>query len=63
MQIETLFLALALMLIFEGMLPFVSPQRWREIFRKVTELPDGQIRSMGLVMMGIGLVLLFFFGS
>lgn len=58
MQLETLFTAFALMLIFEGMLPFISPQRWREIFRKVVELEDGQIRAMGFLMMAIGLICL-----
>ena len=50
--------ALALMLVLEGVLPFLSPSNWRETFRKVTELSDGQIRFIGLSSMIIGLVLL-----
>lgn len=50
--------ALALMLVLEGVLPFLSPSIWRETFRKVTELSDGQIRFIGLSSMIIGLVLL-----
>ena len=50
--------ALALMLVLEGVLPFLSPSIWRETFRKVTELSDGQIRFIGLSSMTIGLVLL-----
>ncbi len=50
--------ALALMLVLEGVLPFLSPTVWRETFRKVTELSDGQIRFIGLSSMIMGLVLL-----
>lgn len=50
--------ALALMLILEGVLPFLSPSIWREMFRKVIELSDGQIRFIGLSSMIIGLGLL-----
>jgi hypothetical protein len=56
----TLLTALALMLVLEGLLPFVAPGTWREAFRKVTELADGQIRFIGLTSMLLGLILLFF---
>lgn len=55
---KTLWLALGLMLVIEGILPFVAPQVWREAFRRVTELADGQIRFIGLTSMLIGVVLL-----
>lgn len=55
---ETFLIAIALMLILEGMLPFLSPQTWREAFRKLTEINDNQIRFMGLTSMIIGLALL-----
>jgi uncharacterized protein len=51
--------ALALMLILEGMLPFLLPNFWRTTFRRLTELSDGQIRFIGLTSMLAGLVLLF----
>ncbi|UJP04388.1 MAG: DUF2065 domain-containing protein [Nitrosomonas sp.] len=51
--------AVALMLILEGMLPFLSPQTWREAFRKLTEINDNQIRFIGLTSMLAGLILLF----
>jgi uncharacterized protein YjeT (DUF2065 family) len=54
----TLGLAIALMLILEGLLPFAAPARWREIFRRVAELSDGQIRFFGLASIGAGLILL-----
>ena len=55
----TVFLmALALMLILEGVLPFLAPNLWRETFRKITQMTDGQIRFVGLSSMIVGLLLL-----
>ena len=51
--------ALALMLVFEGILPFVAPRAWREVFRRVIEMNDGQLRFAGLGSMLVGLALLF----
>jgi uncharacterized protein YjeT (DUF2065 family) len=51
--------ALALMLIIEGILPFTAPRAWREMFRRIVELNDGQLRFAGLASMMTGLVLLF----
>jgi uncharacterized protein YjeT (DUF2065 family) len=56
---DTLFSALALVLVFEGLLPFLSPQRWREVFEQATKLSDGQLRFLGLSCMIAGLLLLF----
>ncbi len=50
--------ALALMLIFEGLLPFLSPGVWRGVFERATRLTDGQIRFFGLSSMLVGLLLL-----
>ena len=55
----TFLMAFALMLIFEGLFPFVSPARWRETFRKITQMSDGQIRFVGLSSMIVGLLLLW----
>ena len=49
---------LALMLVFEGLLPFLSPGTWRQIFERATQLTDGQIRFFGLPSMIIGVLLL-----
>ncbi|MDH3318688.1 MAG: DUF2065 domain-containing protein [Betaproteobacteria bacterium] len=54
----TFLLAFALMLIIEGVLPFLAPNLWRDTFRRVTQLTDGQIRFFGLTSMLIGLLLL-----
>ena len=50
--------ALALMLVIEGLLPFLSPATWREVFERATRMSDGQIRFIGLVSLFAGLVLL-----
>ena len=50
--------ALALMLVFEGLLPFVSPSAWRQMFERATQLSDGQLRFIGLSSMLAGLLLL-----
>lgn len=56
---EILLPALALMLIIEGLLPFLVPGFWRETFRRLIEMSDGQIRFVGLASMIVGLLLLF----
>jgi uncharacterized protein len=50
--------ALALMLVVEGLLPFLSPGMWRQVFERATKLSDGQIRFIGLSSMLVGLLLL-----
>jgi uncharacterized protein YjeT (DUF2065 family) len=54
----TILLALALMLIIEGIFPFVSPSLWLDTFRKITQLSPSQVRVGGLLAMGLGLILL-----
>jgi uncharacterized protein YjeT (DUF2065 family) len=60
-MLNLLLLAFALMLVIEGLLPFLAPRIWRETFRRVTELSDGQIRFIGLSSMLVGVVLLTIF--
>ena len=48
------------MLIIEGMLPFISPQKYRQMVAEITRLGDNQIRNIGLVVMVIGVAVLFF---
>jgi uncharacterized protein YjeT (DUF2065 family) len=55
----TLLTAVALMLVIEGVLPFLVPALWRETFRRLTEMSDGQIRFIGLTSMVAGVLLLF----
>ena len=51
--------ALALMLVLEGLLPFLSPTTWRAVFAKMLAMSDGQIRFIGLSSMLAGLLMLF----
>lgn len=57
----SLLIALALMLVLEGLLPFLAPGVWRETFLRLVALSDGQIRFVGLTSMLIGLFLLMVF--
>jgi uncharacterized protein len=54
----TLLMAFALMLVIEGLLPFLAPNLWRDAFRRIMQLTDGQIRFIGLSSMLAGLLLL-----
>lgn len=56
---SSLITAFALMLIIEGLLPFVAPAAWRETFLRLASMADGQIRFIGLSAMLAGLILLF----
>jgi uncharacterized protein YjeT (DUF2065 family) len=56
----TFLMAFALMLVIEGILPFLFPTQWRETFRRIIQLSDGQIRFFGLSSMIAGLLLLLY---
>ena len=55
--------AVALILVAEGLLPFVSPGSWRRIFEQALQMSDGQIRFLGLVSVVAGLAMLLAFWS
>ena len=59
-MLDTLLLALGLMLILEGLMPMVSPLNWRRLFEQLLQLEDGQIRFFGMAMVIIGLLLFWF---
>lgn len=56
---QTLGAALALMLIFEGILPFLIPHRLRMAALTVLKLNNRSLRMMGLGSMLLGLALLY----
>lgn len=56
---DTLAMAFALMLVLEGLLPFLMPSAWRDAFRKLTEISDIQVRFIGLTSMLAGLLILY----
>jgi uncharacterized protein YjeT (DUF2065 family) len=57
----SLLIAFALMLVLEGLVPFLAPGAWREAFRRLIQLSDGQIRFIGLSSMLVGIILLMVF--
>ena len=59
---DTLWVAFGLMLIFEGIFPFLSPQGWRDRMAQILALHDGQIRFFGLVCIFAGLLMFWWFG-
>lgn len=59
MDSDTLWLALALVLVIEGLFPFVSPDNWRRMFAQLLQLSDGQIRGFALASISVGLLLIW----
>ena len=53
--------ALALVLIIEGILPFLSPNGWRNTMQQIAQMPDQALRIAGLISMLVGLGLLYGF--
>ena len=54
--------ALALVMVIEGLMPLISPARWREVFSRILAMSDGQIRFIGLASILMGLFALFLLG-
>lgn len=57
----TFWLALALVLVIEGLFPFLSPAGWRRMFQQLLHLQDGQVRFFGLCSIIAGLALVWLF--
>jgi uncharacterized protein YjeT (DUF2065 family) len=60
---DLLFAACTLVLVIEGLLPFLNPALWRRVFERAVQFTDGQIRFAGLSSMLVGVLLLWFFWS
>ncbi|MFW2439368.1 MAG: DUF2065 domain-containing protein [Arenicellales bacterium] len=58
MDWNDLFTAIALLLIFEGILPFLNPDRYRKMLEMMEKISNSQLRTMGLIVMVVGAVLL-----
>jgi len=54
-----LLVALALVLVIEGLMPFVSPQRFKQSMRQILSLSNSTVRNMGGVSMFIGVLMLY----
>lgn len=57
---QDLLAAVALVLILEGILPFASPGRMRQVLEQIQQISDQQLRRMGAISMIAGLLLLYF---
>ncbi|WP_153109369.1 DUF2065 domain-containing protein [Propionivibrio limicola] len=58
---DSLVLALALMLVIEGIMPLAAPAAWRDTFRRLIQLKDGQLRFVGLASILAGIILIMVF--
>jgi len=58
--VNELLLALALMMVVEGLMPLISPRRWRDVFSRLLAMSDGQIRFIGLASMLMGVLAILF---
>ncbi|MDO8906005.1 DUF2065 family protein [Hydrogenophaga sp.] len=56
-MIEVFWAAFALVLILEGLLPFITPRGWRRMFGEMLKMRDGQIRFFGLISLVSGTLL------
>lgn len=56
---NVLLLAIGVVLVIEGLMPLFFPRQWRDMFRQIMALTDGQLRFIGLVAVAIGLLLVF----
>jgi uncharacterized protein YjeT (DUF2065 family) len=54
--------AIALLLIFEGLMPFASPDKWKEMLRSIADFDVVKIRLFGFMSMCVGLILLYTLG-
>ena len=56
---DVFWLALALVLVLEGLFPFISPAGWRRMFLQILQLQDGQVRFFGLCSVLAGLLMVW----
>lgn len=58
-MLDEIFRAVALLLVIEGIMPFLSPAKWRETMQQISLQPDSVLRGFGLGSMLLGVVLLY----
>jgi uncharacterized protein len=56
---QDFFAAMALVLVIEGMLPFLKPEAWRRTIGRIADRPNNALRLMGLMSMLAGVALLY----
>jgi len=57
---DTLWLAMALVLVIEGLFPFLSPAGWRRMFQQILQMNDGQLRFFGMCSLSAGALLIWY---
>lgn len=62
MDADTLWLALGLVLVLEGLMPLLAPGAWRHMFQNILKLQDGQLRFIGVCSVLLGLILIWTLG-
>jgi len=58
---QDLFVAFCLLLVIEGMLPFLAPQKWRQLLLSMLTLSERRVRMAGFLSMLLGVFLLYLF--
>ncbi len=53
-----LWIALCLLLVIEGIIPFLYPQRWRSLVSQLAQISDPSLRLIGFISMLVGTILL-----
>ncbi len=59
MQWQDLFVAIALVLVWEGLMPTLNPELFRKMLNSLLQMDDAKLRMMGLTSMLIGAVLVY----
>ncbi|QMU62592.1 MAG: DUF2065 family protein [Gammaproteobacteria bacterium] len=54
-----LLVAIALVLVFEGIIPFLAPDKFRQALARLVQMPDQVLRMIGLASMTLGIVFLY----
>jgi uncharacterized protein YjeT (DUF2065 family) len=58
-MLDEFLVAFALLLVFEGIMPFLNPSGWRNSLRQVSEMDDKTLRLIGFISMLLGVMLLY----
>ncbi len=59
MMSQLFFIGVALVMVFEGILPFLSPRLWRRTMQQMMMQGDRTLQVMGFISMVLGVILLY----
>ena len=57
---DKILIGVSLVLVFEGILPFINPTAYKKTMLQVVKMPDSNLRTMGLITMLAGVTMLYF---